>query len=131
MNTPYSYGSEGYQIIYFVLLSFFDKTSYELRNLRPLSWDSVIRDVLLPEIVTRLIQEDLGLSRADAIHTFLDSDTFGKLMHPGDDSAALDDIQAKVTKMFKQAQADLTAWENSGSTLDFNVWVKAQREVNH
>lgn len=100
----FSYGGEGYQIIYYVLVTLLDKTKYDLIKFKRLSWDTLIQKVVLPETVVRLIQEDLRISREEAIATFRESGFFGNLMHPGDDQSRFHALQSKVAGMFGRAQ---------------------------
>ncbi|KAK7689518.1 hypothetical protein QCA50_007310 [Cerrena zonata] len=120
------YGGEGYQIIYYVLITLLDESRYDLSKFYPLSWDALIRKVLLPEVSVRLIQQDLHLIREQALTTFMESNTFGNLMHPGDDPARLHALQAKIANMFGRANQNLLLWEQSESPLDFDTWSKKQ-----
>lgn len=126
---PTSYGDEGKQIVYFVLLMMLDKeVYYSTPHLRRFSWDTIIQKVVLPEVIVRLIQEDLHITRDQATDVFKESGSFGKLMHPGDDDSHLDAIQEKVAKMFQRARAELAERENSSSSLNDDMVLKTEAQ---
>jgi hypothetical protein len=51
----------------------FPEGDVDIGILAPLSWASVIHELLLPEVVILLIQEDLRLSRTDCVVIFRES----------------------------------------------------------
>jgi hypothetical protein len=57
----FSYGEQGYNIIIHALQEMFPEHGTDIGMLSPLSWASVIHELLLPEAVIYLIQEDLRL----------------------------------------------------------------------
>ncbi|KAK7689728.1 hypothetical protein QCA50_006367 [Cerrena zonata] len=94
------YGEEGHQIIYYILITLFDQNKFNLLKFQRVSWDTLLQQLVLPEMVTQLIQEDLCVTRKEAIITLTESNAFGKLMHPGDDHSRLRAVQNKVADMF-------------------------------
>ncbi|KAF8077600.1 hypothetical protein FPV67DRAFT_1662416 [Lyophyllum atratum] len=93
------YGEEGYEILILTLRDIFPETLMDLSPFSPLSWNSVIREFLLPETVVLLIQDDLKLSRGSAIRTLHQSRVFGTLMHPSDnESSAVMDVMRRTAR---------------------------------
>jgi hypothetical protein len=86
-----------------VVLEFmFPNDSFDVTPFRPLDYRTFREKVLLPEIGTMLIQQDLPqLDRADAVRTLRTSQEFGTLLHPGTDSCHVDDAIRRVTSRNK------------------------------
>lgn len=87
-----SYGGEGYQIMSHTLRFLFPQATLDLKFFQPLSYETLIHDVLLPETAVALIRQDLKLDRDDAIETMRKSQNFGSELHPGDDSIHVKNI---------------------------------------
>jgi hypothetical protein len=86
-----------------VVLEFmFPNDSFDVTPFRPLDYRTFREKVLLPEIETILIQQDLPqLDRADAIRTLHTSQEFSTLLHPGTNSYHVDDAIRRVTSRNK------------------------------
>jgi hypothetical protein len=63
--------------------------SLALEHIHPLSYDTFIREVLIPEAALHLIQGDLVTDRQSAIDVLHDSQSFGNMMHPSDDDSQI------------------------------------------
>ncbi|KAK7024907.1 RTC4 domain-containing protein [Favolaschia claudopus] len=81
---PGYYGEQGQQIIHHTLLRVL-KMSNE--TALPLTVLQLISFVLMPEVATRLIMDDMRIDYAKAIENLLASSTYGALMFPAEDSA--------------------------------------------
>ncbi|KAJ7702175.1 hypothetical protein B0H16DRAFT_1227586, partial [Mycena metata] len=75
------YGEIGYQII-MVALRFMFPDGSDLELYEPLPYNVVLPEVLLPETVVRLVQEDLKITPRAAKLVINDSYTFGVTRHP-------------------------------------------------
>lgn len=69
----FSYGKKGYNIIVHALQEMFPEQGTDIGMLSPLSWASVIHELLLPEAVIYLIQEDLRLPWTECAAIFRES----------------------------------------------------------
>ncbi|KAJ7803679.1 hypothetical protein B0H14DRAFT_2305949, partial [Mycena olivaceomarginata] len=76
-----SYGEHGYQLLDLVLRFIFPST-FDITNFCPLTCDIVLREVLIPEAMICLIQQDMGITLDAAIVVLENSDAFGRLLHP-------------------------------------------------
>ena len=77
----------------------FPNDSFDITPFHPLDYRAFREKVLLPEIGTILIQQDLPqLNRADTIRTLRTSQEFGTLLHPGTDSCHVDDAIRRVAR---------------------------------
>lgn len=90
----------------------------------------------MPEVAVHLIQEDLRITREQAIATLEESTVFGKLMHPGDDDTTLQIVQNKVADMFGRANHDLLEQEaikteGDDSGISLNSGLNAVMEDGH
>ncbi|KAF8054207.1 hypothetical protein FPV67DRAFT_1173441 [Lyophyllum atratum] len=83
------YGELGYQLIYITLQNLYPSWTIECTCIAPLTYDTFVREVLVPEVTTRLIQDDLHVSRSEAIKTLHASHAFGFFLHPVDDNCPL------------------------------------------
>ncbi|KAG6847694.1 hypothetical protein H0H93_006515, partial [Arthromyces matolae] len=98
------YGAVGYQIIIIVLQSLFPETSFDTRQgLAPLAWKDIIYEFLLPETAVLLIQDDLGLSRDNAIETLHASRSYGNTMFPVEDENPIIDRLQQASVAAHQA----------------------------
>ncbi|KAJ7245945.1 hypothetical protein C8J57DRAFT_951295, partial [Mycena rebaudengoi] len=78
------YGERGYQIFYHAL-HFMFPDNLNLENFYPLTYELVIREVLLPEAAVRIVQADLDLPAEAAATVIEDSYTFRTIFHPAND----------------------------------------------
>jgi hypothetical protein len=124
-----SYGGEGYQIVTIALMFLFPDQSFDLKPFHPLSWKAIIHDVLLPETVVYLIQDDLQLSRAEALKTLRTSAQYGSLQFPGDDSEHVAKAHADVRRIMDREKVRYRLWVDSRSLLGFNDWVHEQTQL--
>jgi hypothetical protein len=112
----------------------FPEKTLEPYDLSPLGWNEIIFEFLLPEVAVLLIQDDLRVSREDAIDTLHRSRVFGTLMHPlEDESVVVEDLvweQAqrhrstarKTGTPVKVEQSDVSmAWKVNGEVIDLTL----------
>ncbi|KAH9950852.1 hypothetical protein B0H21DRAFT_671456, partial [Amylocystis lapponica] len=81
----YSYGRKGYHIIFFMMLHLFPDLSFDLAPWKPLHYQAVLTEVLVPETTVHLIQEDLLQGWDDAMQTLRESCKYGNFLYPGDE----------------------------------------------
>ena len=92
-----SYGLEGYQIIMLAITFMFTDDSFDLTPFHPLDHTAFCTKVLLPEVSTQLIQQDLPhLDWKSAIRAMQNSQQFGAEMHPSKDSIHVDGIMEQT-----------------------------------
>jgi hypothetical protein len=84
-----------------ILSQLFPKDSINLQQYHPVSWTSLVNEVLLPEATVALIQEDLTIDRKEAIVTMRRSQQFGSALHPGDDSSHVKQLFSKFRHVLK------------------------------
>ena len=99
-----------------------------IHSLLPLNLPIITRAVLVPEVVVRLIQQDMHLTEDNAREVLKESKEFGRLMHPGDNSKEFEKVQRRMADKLGRAQRQLTAWTESGSELEFNEFVRSLGE---
>ncbi|KAJ7506222.1 hypothetical protein B0H11DRAFT_1653124, partial [Mycena galericulata] len=75
------YGEIGYEI-FTVALRFMFPDTLDLDLYAPLTYDIVLREVLIPEAATRILQQDLNLTPRAAKQVLTDSYLFGVTRHP-------------------------------------------------
>ncbi|KAF5376408.1 hypothetical protein D9615_008616 [Tricholomella constricta] len=122
------YGERGYQIIFTALQHRFS-FSIDKAHIHPLSQDTFLREVLVPEAAVLIIQEDLRLSRFQAIETLRASHTFGNMLHPIDDTCSI--VHAATRRgmyIFRCLQPLFRFWQASKTLLDFETWAKEQND---
>ncbi|KAI1785057.1 hypothetical protein LXA43DRAFT_1066272 [Ganoderma leucocontextum] len=131
------YGEQGHEIIHFMLLHLFRGVAIE--DLRPMSFETLVGSVLLPEVSTRLIMDDLTCSQADAIRILDESSEYGSRMFPSDReqpdlSAAmrraremLVDI-APISPIIKEEPMD-SQLERGNSVVPYNVICEDGKEM--
>ncbi|GJE98504.1 hypothetical protein PsYK624_147360 [Phanerochaete sordida] len=135
VRTAGYYGNEGLQIIQYTLMNMFDASDCDISSFEPLrSFDAILREVLVPEAITLLIQADMQLSRTDAITTLFASQDFGALMHPAHEASAdFDAVQAHHADIYRRVLAEMEAEEaapsvleywNADTTLGYEEWVQ-------
>ncbi|KAJ7064382.1 hypothetical protein B0H15DRAFT_764899, partial [Mycena belliarum] len=78
------YGETGYQIMT-VAVRFMFPDVLDLAPFKPLVYDTLVREVLMPEAARRIVQEDLKLTLFAAKNTLKDSHLFGSVQHPASD----------------------------------------------
>jgi len=126
-----SYGEVGYQIIITAIQHLFPRSSINLVDIRPLTYDILVREVLALEAATRLIQTDLKISRQEAIGILEDSCTFGNNLHDASSPGNEIHIQNAVHWAQRSGRLDASvyrSWVESGSQLPIFEWVKEQKE---
>ncbi|KAJ7260394.1 hypothetical protein B0H12DRAFT_980108, partial [Mycena haematopus] len=75
------YGEHGYQIFYNTL-HFLFPDNFDLNQFYPLTYEMIVREVLIPEAAVRIIQADLDITPEAAAAVIQDSHTFGTIFHP-------------------------------------------------
>ncbi|KAF5374001.1 hypothetical protein D9615_009909 [Tricholomella constricta] len=122
------YGERGYQIIFTALQHRFS-FSIDIAHIHPLSQDTFLREILVPEAAVLIIQEDLHLSRFQAIETLRASHTFGNTMHPIDDTCSIGhEATRRGMYIFQCLQPLFRFWQASKTMLDFETWAKEQND---
>jgi len=107
----------------------FPDRSFDLEPFKSLTHYLLLHNVLLPQTVIHLIQEDLpNLSRIDAIDTMKSSAHYGNILHYNEDSPAVRDVVEKLAAVIARNQALYDEYERSGSSLGFNQWVRDKRQ---
>ncbi|KAF6743136.1 hypothetical protein DFP72DRAFT_1080813 [Ephemerocybe angulata] len=76
------YGERGYYILSETLSTMFPESKYSPGEFEPLTWRTVIEEVLLPETAIALIQEDRGVTAEEAAAIHTESRAYGALRHP-------------------------------------------------
>ena len=131
LHFSYSYGEVGYQIIITTIQHLFPRSSINIINIRPLTYDILIREVLALEAATHLIQKDLDISRKAAIGVLEDSCTFGNNLHDTSSVENETHIQNAVRRAQRSGRLDASvyrSWAESGSQLPISEWVKEQKD---
>lgn len=96
----------------------------------PLTHNIFLREVFLPEVTVRLIQEDLDLSREESIEVLHQSHKFGNLLHPtDDDSPHVEDAARCAMELSARKESVHRLWRSSGTTLALEEWVVEQRAL--
>lgn len=96
----------------------------ELDN-RKLTWNSLIHDVLLPEVVVQLIQQDFPTyDRATAIETLQESSQYGNIRFHNGDSVNVQRVQQRVADVMRRSNDLYDNWKASNSTDAFETWVQ-------
>lgn len=122
-----SYGEIGYEI-FMVALRFMFPDNLDLDSYAPLPYDIVLREVLIPEAATRIIQQDLDLPARDAKGVLKDSYIFGVTRHPSlNDCPALDEAIHYTTDLEQRAKSAYRSWVASRSSLTLKDWVDGQK----
>ncbi|KAF5378360.1 hypothetical protein D9615_008754 [Tricholomella constricta] len=122
------YGERGYQIIFTALQHRFS-FSIDKAHIHPLSQDTFLREILVPEAAVLIIQEDLHLSHFQAIETLRASHTFGNTMHPIDDTCSIGhEATRRGMYIFQCLQPLFRFWQASKTMLDFETWAKEQND---
>ena len=93
---------------------------------QPLSYKTLIREVLVREAALLLIQQDLGFDRVKALKTLTSSEGFGTMLHPGDDSPHIQAVIDKTTKAAQRQEALFRMWKLSDSVESFSDWLREQ-----
>ncbi|KAJ7920305.1 hypothetical protein B0H13DRAFT_1867781 [Mycena leptocephala] len=124
------YGERGYQIFDHTLHFMFPDNSFDLILFYPLTYEMIIREVLIPEAAVRIVQTDLTLTAEAAATVIEASHTFGNVLHPADDDCPfLMNSLRLITQSNQRAQSASRSWQASGSELGFNEWVQSQKEL--
>ncbi|KDR68400.1 hypothetical protein GALMADRAFT_231366 [Galerina marginata CBS 339.88] len=126
------YGEAGYQIIVTTIQHLFPRSSVNLIDIHPLTYDIFVREVLALEAAARLIQTDLEITRNEAMNVLKKSGPFGKIMHDSSSPNLEAHIQDAVRRARKSIQYDTSvfrSWIASGSDLSVSEWVKDQKRV--
>ncbi|KAJ6447785.1 hypothetical protein C8R45DRAFT_849979, partial [Mycena sanguinolenta] len=115
-----SYGERGYQLIYPTLRFMFPESPELLAALHPLTYDILVREVLIPEATIRLIASDLHVSPENATAIRKMSHEFGLILHPADDNCPFyDRALTCITNSHRRDNWALRVYEASGSELPF------------
>ncbi|KAJ7189096.1 hypothetical protein C8R46DRAFT_1244561 [Mycena filopes] len=124
------YGERGYQLLDPTIRFMFPDSPDLLTKFHPLTYDIIIREVLIPEAAIRLVASDLGIATKDAVAVLHESYSFGIGFHPADDDCPfyLAAMQT-MAKSHRRAGWSLRTWEASGSSLGFEAWLSNQREM--
>jgi len=112
-------------ILNITLTSMFPEGSFDI-TFQPLSYNTLIREVLVREAALLLIQENLGFERVKALKTLNSSNGFGTMLHPGDDSPHIQAVIDKTTKTARCQEALLRMWKASNSIESFSDWLRKQ-----
>ncbi|TFY52206.1 hypothetical protein EVJ58_g10144 [Rhodofomes roseus] len=122
------YGHRGYQIILFMLLHLFDESTFNHEQAKPVAYRSMLECVLIPEVAVRFIQQDLSISRMQAVQTLKDSSRYGMVAHPAEpNDPELDAVIEKSTELVKKNISlynQYLASPTSHRDLDFQSWAK-------
>jgi hypothetical protein len=101
-----------------MLTYMFPDQSFDSASFKPLTYYSLIHNVLLPEAVVFLIRDDIPhLSRNDAIKTMTGSMHFGNVLHYNEDSPAVQDVTKKIAGVMACNLALYDEYEASKSLL--------------
>ena len=112
-------------ILIITLTSMFSEGSFDV-TFQPLSYKTLIREVLVREAALLLIQQDLGFDRVKALKTLTNSKGFGTMLHPGDDSPHIQAVIDKITKATRRQEALFRMWKLSDSVESFGDWLREQ-----
>jgi hypothetical protein len=125
-----SYGERGYQLIDMVLRFMFSDTTFDISSFHPLTYDIVLREVLIPEAASRLIRHDMGITLQAATVVLEESHNFGRTLHPSnDDCEFYNAALSTIARSHRRTAWGLRVWEASGSRLDFHAWLQEQRDM--
>ncbi|KAF7349145.1 hypothetical protein MVEN_01436800 [Mycena venus] len=128
------YGERGYQLLDITIRFMFPDTELLLKTFHPLTYDIAIREILIPETVTRLIQQDLDLGSEDAVAVLKQSYTFGITLQPSDDDCEFYmAAMHSISRSHRRTEWSLRVWEAEGtaSGLDFESWLRKQMDLEH
>ncbi|KAK7038549.1 hypothetical protein R3P38DRAFT_2615724 [Favolaschia claudopus] len=122
------YGERGYQIIYPTLCFIFPDLLDLLNTAQPLTYDILIREVLIPEATVRLIQSDLEVDRVRAVTILRDSYQFGLGLHQADDDCPFH-FQAMmcIADTHIHPNCSFQEYYDSGSEMPFEMWLRAKK----
>ncbi|KAJ7464906.1 hypothetical protein B0H11DRAFT_2240334 [Mycena galericulata] len=124
------YGEIGYQILD-VALRFLFPDDMNLLPFHPLTYDTLLREVLIPEAAQRIVQEDLGLTPPAAKNTLKDSHIFGMIQYPSSsESPDLDEAIRTTTRITERAKSKYRSWVASKTSLGFTEWVAEQAALS-
>ncbi|KAJ7196351.1 hypothetical protein GGX14DRAFT_376152 [Mycena pura] len=124
--TQLLYGEIGYEIVMVVLRFLFPDTPNIVELCTPLPYDVVLREVLLPETMVRIIQEDLQVGPRAAKSIIRSSHLFGTLLHPASvESPVVDEVNRYITE--QRSNSAYRTWISSGSRLSLEDWIEQQR----
>ncbi|KAF7966268.1 hypothetical protein HWV62_39397 [Athelia sp. TMB] len=118
------YGDEGYIIIQSALMVMFPDYSFDTSPFPSLDWKLFREKVLIPEVSTRLIQEDLSLDRKASIKALRASQKFGSYFHSGDDSKHAHNALQQANKARRKTEG----LQREGTQVDIDL---TEREVKH
>jgi hypothetical protein len=116
----------GFDILVAVLEFMFPESSLNMAFFKPITYQALICDVLLPEATVYLIQEDLPVSRHKAETTLDASKEFGRVYHSSDDNPALDDFISMMTQVIRKAEEQYLLWVAADTSLGFDEWKREQ-----
>ena len=95
-----------------------------LEHISPLSYDTFLWKVLVPEAVVHLIQGDLVTDRQSAIEVLHDSHLFGNLMHPSDDdSEIVVETTTRAVEGLHHEESLHRAYLTADTALEMEEWI--------
>lgn len=98
--------------------------------IKPLKHDTFLREVLVPEVTVQLIQDDLCLSREEAMHVLQESHHFGNILHPTDnDSSHVEHATRRAMELSSNEATAYRLWKAAGTNLSLEEWVMEQEEL--
>ena len=112
-------------ILNITLTSMFPEGSFDI-TFQPLSYKTLIHEVLVREAALLLIQQDLGFDHVKALKTLTSSEGFRTMLHPGDDSPHIQAVIDKTTKATQLQEALFHMWKVSDSIESFSNWLREQ-----
>jgi RTC4-like domain len=112
-------------ILFITLTSMFPEGSFDIA-FQPLSYKTLIHEVLVREAALLLIQQDLGFDRVKALKTLTNSEGFGTMLHPGDNSPHIQAVIDKTTKAAQHQKTLFRMWKASNSVESFSDWLREQ-----
>ncbi|KAF7349649.1 hypothetical protein MSAN_01691300 [Mycena sanguinolenta] len=121
------YGEIGYEI-FMVAVRFMFPDNCDTNSYAPLTYDVVLREVLVPEAAARIIQQDLNISPHAAKQVLTDSYLFGVTRHPSSkECPALARAIKYTTQIQQRAKSAYRSWVASKSPLSLNDWIGEQK----
>ncbi|KAJ7222754.1 hypothetical protein B0H12DRAFT_1241061 [Mycena haematopus] len=121
------YGEIGYEI-FMVAVRFMFPDNIDLDLYAPLTYDIVLREVLVPEAAARIIQQDLKLSPRVAKQVLIDSHLFGVTRHPSSSESPAVAKAIKYTMQIElRAKSAYRSWMASKSPLTLSDWLDEQK----
>ena len=119
-----SYGKQGYQILTITLQHMIHDYSLILEHIFPISYNTFLWEVLVPEAAVHLIQGDLVTDQQSAIKVPCDSHLFGNLMHLlYDDSEIIIETTTRAVARLQREESLHWAYLAADTALEMDKWV--------